>query len=346
MGLCHPDTLFKELKEGESVVRVAHWEGGNPLTCFTNTKDVLAGLLNLRFISVSDLYMSTLAEYADIVLPVAHWLEMDDIWDEVSRFRIGAINKTIEPPGEAWPDIRIFNEIGKRVAPQYWFDSVEQILDYQLRKANIRWQEFKEMGTLARTGDEQPYYKYKTDLWKKGGGFPTPTGKIEIYSTVLEDLGYDPLPDYIEPGESPSSTPELYSDYPLILSTGGRLPHYFHSQYRQNPWLRQIQPYPFLQVHPDTALKYDIEDGDWVWIETSRGRIRQKVKIFSGIDPRVVMAQGSWWYPEKPEPDHGMWISNANVITSNAPPYDPALGCTTTRALLCKIYKYKGERND
>jgi anaerobic selenocysteine-containing dehydrogenase len=59
------------------------------------------------------------------------------------------------------------------------------------------------------------------------------------------------------------------------------------------------------------------------------------------IDPRVVVAQASWWYPEDPAPEHGLWKSNANVLTSNDPPYDPAMGLTTFRALLCKISRAK-----
>ncbi|MFC1903103.1 molybdopterin-dependent oxidoreductase [Chloroflexota bacterium] len=342
---CHPNTIFNELREGNSLVKVIHWQGSNALTCYANTKNLLDGLLNLEFMSSADLFMSPTVEYSDIVLPVAHWLETDDIYDMHPRFFIAAVNKAVEPPGEAWPDNRIINELGKRVAPEYWFDDVEQLLDYQLRKASIKWKEFKEMGFLARMGKDQPYYKYKTDYWKEGGGFATPTGKVELYSTVLDDLGYNPLPYYAEPNESPYSTPELAKEYPLILSTGGRLTYYFHSQYRQIPWLREIQPYPLVQIHPRIAGELGIKEGDWVWIETPRGRIKQKAKLFTGIDPRVVIAQASWWYPEKPAPEHGIFESNANVLTSDDA-FDPAIGSTNFRALLCKVYKVEEDENE
>ena len=61
----------------------------------------------------------------------------------------------------------------------------------------------------------------------------TPTGKIELYSTQLADMGYDPLPSFEEPPESPYSTPELAEDYPFILITGARIPMFFQSEYRQ-----------------------------------------------------------------------------------------------------------------
>ena len=337
-GGCHPDTLFKELKEGNTKVKVMHLAGSNPLCAYANTRDVLAGILKLEFLSVADLFMSPTAEYADIVLPVAHWLEMDDIGDMPAGFVVSAVNKAVDPPGEAWPDNKIFNELGNRVAPQYWFKDIEEMLDYQLKKSKITWKQFSKRVYLASTGDKQIYYKYKTDYFRKNHGFNTDTGKIELYSTAFKKMGYDPLPYYVEPEESPYSTPELYKEFPLILSTGGRVPYYFHGQYRQIPWLRALQPYPIVQIHPDTAKIHGIEKGDWVWIETQRGRIKQKAKLFEGMDPRYVIAQSSWWYPEKRGPLHGVLESNTNVITSNEF-FDPATGAPNFRALLCKIYK-------
>jgi anaerobic selenocysteine-containing dehydrogenase len=341
--VCHMHTLFNQLRDGTSPIRVVHLQGTNPLVAYPNTRQVKEGLLNVDFLSVADLYMTPTAEYADVVLPVAHWLETDDIWDMHPRFIIGAINKLVDPPGVAWPDNKIFNELGKRIAPEYWFDNVEEMLDHQLRKADITWREFSNMSFLARTGKDQPYHKYRTDYWREGGGFPTATGKVELYSTVMEELGYDPLPYYREPNEGPYSTPELAKEYPFILSTGGRQPYYFHSQYRQVPWLRERQPYPTVQIHPDTAGELGIEEGEWVWIETPRGRIRQVAHLFEGMDPRVVVAQASWWYPEEAGPDHGLWRSNANVLTSSDPPFDPAMGSATFRALLCRVYKAEDE---
>jgi anaerobic selenocysteine-containing dehydrogenase len=337
-------TILRQLKEGKAPIRMLHSQGGNILLSGTNTKEVFAGLMNLEFISVADIFMSPLVEYADIVLPVAHWLETDGIWDMHPAFYVSAINKVVDPPGEAWPDSKILNELGKRIVPQYWFKDVEEMLNYQLRNAGMTWEEFKEKGLLARPGEEQPYYKYKTDYWRKGGGFATPTGKVELYSTVMESMGYDPLPHYIEPNESPYSTPELAKEYPLILTTGGRSPYYFHSQYRQIPWLRQLQPYPITQIHPETAKKLGIASGDWVWIETPRGRIKQVAELFGGIALGVVRVQAQWWYPEMPAPDHGFMISNANVLTSSDPPFDPAIGSTSMRALLCKVYKVEEDQ--
>jgi anaerobic selenocysteine-containing dehydrogenase len=284
-----------------------------------------------------------MSEAADIVLPVAHWLELDDVYDMHPRFMIEAHNKVVEPPGEAKSDVWIFNEVGKRVAPKYWFDDVEACLDDELKKGNLTWKDFSQRLVSACLGKDQVYYKYKTDYWRKGGGFPTPTGKFEFASQVLEKLGYDPLPVYNEPGESPYSTPDLFKEYPLVMSSGYRQPFYFLSQYRNIPWLRSFMEYPTAQLHPETARQYGIEDGDWIWIESPRGRIRQKARLFPGILRGVLMATANCFYPEEPAKGfHGLFISNPNVLTSNDH-LDPMYGSPDLTCLLCKVSKCRKE---
>ena len=180
------------------------------------------------------------------------------------------------------------------------------------------------------------YHKYKQK------GFSTPTKKFELYSTLLEKWGYDPLPDYREPPESPYSTPALYKEYPYILINGARSPGFFHSENRQVPWLRELHKDPIVEIHPEAAIREGIKEGDWVVIESPRGKVRQRAKLFRGMDPRIVSAQHAWWFPEKPTPDHGWKESNINMLTDNSyEACDPAMGATHVRTLLCKIYPEK-----
>ena len=176
------------------------------------------------------------------------------------------------------------------------------------------------------------YYKYKQR------GFSTPTKKVELYSTVLEKWGYDPLPKYVEVAESPVSRPDLVKDYPYILNAGLRTPTFFHSANRQIPSLREIRPDPIVEIHPETAQKHDIKDGQWVYIASPRGRIKQRVKLNDNIDPRVVVAEHGWWFPEMKDPGHGWDVSNVNILTDNAyETLDPAMGSTNLRVCLCNI---------
>ncbi|MCX8031975.1 MAG: molybdopterin-dependent oxidoreductase [Thermoleophilia bacterium] len=342
---CNPDTLVKKILSGEEPCPIQVWisVGGQQIVHMANTKEVVAAIERVPFMVHVDQFMGPMAEAADIVLPAAHWLEIDDIYDMHPRFMIEAHNKVVDPPGEAKSDAWIFNEIGKRVAPEYWFDTVEDMLNYQLRKGGITWKEFSERLVSGCYGPDQVYYKYKTDYWREGGGFPTPTGKFEFWSKHLESLGYDPLPQFREPGESPYSTPELFKEYPIVLTTGYRMPYYFLSQYRNIPWLRSFTEFPTCQLHPDTAKQCGVEDGDIVWIESPRGRIRQKVRVTPGIKRGVCMAMANCFYPEEPaEGYHGLFISNPNVLTNNNH-LDPMYGSPDLTCLLCKVYKAKPE---
>ena len=152
-------------------------------------------------------------------------------------------------------------------------------------------------------------------------------------------LGYDPLPYAEEPPESPVSTPDLAAEYPLILTTGGRSQYFFCSEHRQISSLRKHHRDPLVEIHPQTANDLKIQNGDWVWIETLRGKIQQRARLTEGIDPRVVNAECAWWFPEEAGPEHGVWKANVNVLTNNAPPYDPAMGTYQLRALLCRVYR-------
>lgn len=339
---CNPDTMVKAINAGKSPIRVWFSVGGQQIVHMANTKEVVAAIEKVEFMSHTDLFMGPMAEAADIVLPAAHWLELDDVYDMHPRFMIEAHNKVIDPPGEAMSDAWIFNEVGRRVYPEKWFPTVEDMLDHEVRKGmngTMTWKDFSKNLVSGCYGPDQVYYKYKTDYWHEGGGFPTPSKKFEFKSQHLEMLGYDGLPVFREPGESPVSTPELYEEYPLLLSTGFRQPFYFLGQYRNIPWLRSYMEFPQCQMHPETAKEYGVEDGDIIWIETKRGRIRQKLHEFPGIKKGMIMATANWFYPEEPAQGyHGVFISNPNVLTSNDH-LDPMYGSPDMTCLICKVSK-------
>jgi anaerobic selenocysteine-containing dehydrogenase len=105
--------------------------------------------------------------------------------------------------------------------------------------------------------------------------------------------------------------------------------------------LREIAPDPEVEINTDTAAKLNIVTGDWVWIENSMGKCKQKAKVVATIDPRVVSAKHAWWFPEKkgPEPSlFGLWESNINQLMP-AGQNGPSGLCAPYKSLMCKIYK-------
>jgi len=309
------------LEEKPYPVKMLFFISSNPVITRANAKEVY-------------FFLTPTAELADIVLPAATWLEMDYIGDFWKRHGYILPRRKVIQVGECRSDHEMLNDLGHRVGQgDYWWDTFEGGLDYILEPIGITWKEFKRKGYMR---GEVRYQKYKET------GFSTPTRKFEIFSTVLDSWGADPLPQFQEPPESPYSTPELYKKYPYIIITGRRLPGFFHTENRQLPWMRELHRDPVVEIHPDTAEKESIREGDWVVIESPRGSIRQRAKIFAGIDPRIVSAEHGWWFPEKKDPGHGWDESNINILTDNSyEACDPAMGATPVRTLLCRIYPEK-----
>ncbi len=201
-----------------------------------------------------------------------------------------------------------------------------------VRGAGFSFDELKERSCMTIP---MTYKKYEKE------GFKTPTGKVELYSSMFEKYGFDPLPCFREPPESPVSSPEVFKEYPYILCTGNRHLEYFHSEGRQIPSLRRRVPDPLVEIHPETAKREHIEAGDWVWIETPqiRGeRARFRVEVTDRVHPKIIHSRHGWWFPERPGPEHGCFESNMNVALSDAPPRDEICASVRTRGTLCKVY--------
>jgi anaerobic selenocysteine-containing dehydrogenase len=241
------------------------------------------------------------------------------------------MDRLLAPAGEARSDHVILNDLGRRLGfeDRFWED-YEDSLDYILEPAGITWEQFKGMPWLQ---NKPVYRKHESQ------GFRSASGKLDLYLRQYADWGYDPLPGFVEPPESPAREPEFLAQYPLILTTGTRIFNYFGSEHRQSPTLRKTHPDPLVEVHPEAAATRGIADGDWVRIRSPRGEVRMRARLFDGLDPRVVSAEFGWWFPEKGPPDYGWDESNINVLTDDAPPLDPGMGATNLKGLMCQIVK-------
>ena len=334
----HIPTLLQAMREGTPYpVKAFLVFGNNTLTTYANASQVYESLMKLDFIVCADLFMTPTAELADIVLPAASWPEIDQLAGlPTVAANVVLANQRAVRIGECKSDEEIFVELARRMKLPVGTESVEEVLNSQLARGglNITFAELKEKGSITVPFK---YRKYEDE------GFRTPTGKIELYSTRFEEMGYAPLPFYEEPPESPVSRPDVSQDYPLVLTTGARIPYYFNSEHRQIEKLRKAHRHPTAEIHPETAARYGIAKGDWMWIETKRGRMRQRARLTTGIDPRVIAAEHGWWFPEEPAPEYGVWKSNVNLLTDNQPPYDPAMGTYQLRALLCRVARVEAE---
>ena len=338
----HGPTIYRAILSGQPYpVKGMITLSSNPMVTAPNTKLVYDALKKLDLYVVVDFFMTPSAQLADYVLPATTYLERPWLWSYSGIMGSErAMPKTVSGQYDRRDDYDVWRGLGLQLGQtdDWPWETLEDHYDYRLKPIGITFREFMDQGGVISSTKE--YKRYQKD------GFATATGKIELYSKTLETLGYDPLPQYHEPPESPNSCPQLAKEYPFILITGGRHQPYYHSEYRQVKSMRKMHPDPVMQLHPETAKVLGIEDGDWVWIESPRGKVKQKCKIFDGIDPRVIHAQHGWWFPEEDgaEPSlHGIWKSNINVLTDDDPDVcNPISGGWPLRGLLCKVYKAGG----
>jgi thiosulfate reductase/polysulfide reductase chain A len=319
----------------------------NPLINAANVKLVYKAFKspNLALHVVLEHTMTPTTMLADYVLPAASKLEKPCL-STVEDFNAGFIvgEKPVEPLGERKSDYYFFQGLARRLGfGEYFPWQTEEDYDaYRLEPLGITFGEAASRGIINST---EPWtYNTINPRTGKPTGFATPSGKFELSSNVMKELGYDPLPFYEEPPETPVSAPEVAREYPLILITGGRFRPQFQAENRHlGMGMREQHPWPLMDIHPQTARELGIAQGDWAYIETRRGVIKMKAKLTTGIDPRVVNCEHNWWFPEQPGQEpwlYGMWESNVNVLTIDDPDTcDPLMGSWPARALLCKVYK-------
>jgi len=313
----------------------------NALLSRANTKRVYKALKALDLLVVVDYWMTPTALLADYVMPAADWMERYDL-DDMCGGAIGSVllpsDRCVEPLFDRHTDYEFWQGLALRLGLDDkafpWKMSFEEICNYRLKPIGITFRDVLDKGYILFPREYKKYEK---------AGFATPSGKVELYSSVMETLGYDPLPHYEEPAESHIRTPEVAKEYPLILTTSPRILEFYHSEQRQIRSLRSRHPDPLVQIHPTVGEKEGIEEGDWIYIETQRGRIRMRAQLNPTLMEDVVVTEHSWWFPEEPAEEpflHGLWISNPNVLTvDDLDDCDQACGGWTNRGLLCKVYK-------
>lgn len=327
----HPPAVTRAMIEGKPYpVRMAYIQGANPLLAYPDAQKTFKAFMGLDFLVVADLFMTPTAALADIVLPSATYLEFDSIVNP-PYYPVAQVQQKVAKLDECWPDLKTLNEMAKRMnVGEFFWENERDLLDVILKPMGINFDDFRQIGTVS--GDKE-YYHYKSK------GFETPSGKVELFSHRLQEWGFDPLPVYREPQETPYSDPELAREYPFIF-TSWKSEYYRHSGGRQITTLRRHHPLPIVYIHPETAAGLGIREGDWVWVATKRGSVRQRALFSEEIDLRVVGVDYAWWFPEKgAEAQYGWRESNINILTDDNPPFNRELGSTNLRGILCKVYR-------
>lgn len=340
----HGPSVFKAILTGDPYqVRALLVSGTNPLSSYGDAKMVYEACKQVEFLVVNDYFMTPTALQADFVLPVAGAMERPIIHTNYGvTDSIVASQRAIEPMYERKTDYDIWRELGLacgQTKEDWPWETLEDAYFHILQPLGMPISSFDEFVENYRMYYPPVHYQKHVDR----GEFCTASGKVELKVSVFEEFGLPGLPTYIGPAENEIDDPEVAAEYPIVLTTGGGFMPFHHSEHFNNPIIRYVKPDPFFTIHPELAEKLHIKEGDWCWIETRRGRIKQRANVEPGIDPRAVYTQRGWWFPERswegPEP-FGCLESNTNVITSVDDEHcDPLTGCWANRGLMCKVYK-------
>ena len=326
-SLLPPELVWEAiLEEKPYPVKVIGAFGSNPMCAFAYSPNIKRALSKLEFLFIADYFHTPTTEMADIVLPAAHWTERDDVEDLMMKNWVFCQPKAVEPIPDCWSEPHILIELAKKMGMQDYWKTTEEHFNYRLEPIGMTFEEFKKVGKYASPVEEKRYVKQ--------GKFPFESGKIELYGKGFESFGVPPLPSFREPPESPISTPELFEEFPLVITTGGRNIAYYHSGLRNIPSLRKLSPDPELQIHPKTAEQLNVGDGEWVYLISPRGKVEIKTKYFKDIHPKVVHAPHGYWYGVK----DGWKRLNINMLTDNQHT-DPISASCPIRGFLCRVEK-------
>lgn len=323
----HADLTLRALETGDPYpIKMGFYAGNNLMSCTSMEPKRWhdAMVKSLEFCFTLETFMTPSAEATcDVFLPLATAAEEDGVdfaHYGATPVGTGFMNKAITV-GEAKTDMETCMIVGKRLNPQLWegYNDVYDFID-DLRLHNNH--HFKDVCKEVYVQKDVEYYKYETGHLRKDGqpGFNTPTGRIELWSTMFRQFGDDPLPYYEEPDYSPVSSPELLEQYPFVLTTGARPFAFFHSENRQIPFCRELNPDPILEINPETAKEINLIDGQWCEVWNQFGSAKMKAKVSVIVEPGVIHAQHAWWFPED-DPDepnlYGTFRSNINNLIPN-----------------------------
>ena len=311
--------------------------GGSIITSWPQPAIWRKTLNALDFLVCIDRHLTADAAYADIVLPATTMYEIESYMTYGSIFRIR--ERVIEPIGEARNDFFILAELADRLGYGHLYpQNEEELLRHVLKGSGFTLENVhKAGGTVQSQTVKMQYRKWEKGLLRPDGkpGFDTPSGKFEIASTILEEHGYDPLPVYTEPQESPLSQPEKAKKFPLVFNSGARVTTDFHAQHHGIASLLKERPEPTVTINVSDARARGIKNGDLVHIKTSRGQITLRAIVTDSIVKGAVEANMGGGCHVGPK----AWQEgNINELT-DLQQYDPISGFPVYKALLCDVLK-------
>ncbi|MBW2609988.1 MAG: molybdopterin-dependent oxidoreductase [Deltaproteobacteria bacterium] len=319
--------------------------GGNFLMSHPPVIRGREALTKLDFHVECELFLSPTAELADIVLPAASswesWHAGIMVSSQGDKAYVQARPPVVPPQHESWPDLKIMFELAKRLGfgDKFWDGDIDAGWNQMFAPSGITVEKLKHNPGGIEIDLNMEYQKYgNKDDDGNYVGFETPSKRVEIYSQIFKDNGYDPLPTW----EDTIISRGREQGYDLSL-IGSKLIEFSHSQHRSMPTVRKRVPHPFLEINPKKAGELGVSDGDWVIVESAHGSITLQAKLTDAIQYDVVCTQNGWWQgcPELDLPGYDPFSpdgANENMLHGYEES-DPVSGCLQMKGFPCKVRK-------
>jgi anaerobic selenocysteine-containing dehydrogenase len=327
-------TIGDALLEADPPIEALVVYNSNPVAVAPDSSKVIRGFEREDlFTVVLDHFRTDTADMADILLPATTQLEHLDIHTSYGH-RYWMLNQpAIAPLGEALPNSEIFRRLAGRMGfDEPCFADSDLVLAAQAvdRTGRTTPQALRRDGdshvgsplesppgsstgsSLESSLDDEAARSFLSPLLAQGwlkmdlaaapfadGNFPTPSGKVEFYSSRLAQAGEDPLPDYLPPYESAASNPELAARFPLaMISPPAR--NFLNSTFANVESLKAAEKDQQVHINPADARPRDIQDGQMVTVFNDRGSFSARAVLTASARPGVVMVPGVWWHKHSP----------------------------------------------
>lgn len=330
--MANPSAVFRAMAgQGPYPVKAFFFLGNNPMMSYANMNLIIEGMMNQDLIVAHEQFMTPSAQLADYILPGDSWLERPWLMDGFGwSSTVRPSEQAMEPPGEAKSTFEFWKSIAGAIGrPELvpW-ENLEAFYDYRLEGTGMS---FEKLSTETDVYFATPKYRKYEET-----GFATPSGKVELASSVFKDLGFDPLPYFRE-------DPPLDPDYPLQMFTGVREDGFFQTGHRHIPEMRKRHPEPEAYVSPGTAREYELAEEEWIEVENQIGSVSVRVAIKDAMPDGLVRLPHGWW---KPEMEQGKEVlsgarkySDAQLARDDDDFLDREQGIPHLKGIPCRIVK-------